>query len=61
MQSHESGSRRRIFEVKGYRLDDIATEFVPSFRLREDGMVQRASAIPSFVRVTNVEDHFHAR
>jgi len=49
-----------LVKVDGYRLENIGTEFLPIFRLGEDGMTQRMGAVTLLFRVSNFENWLHA-
>lgn len=60
VQLHQPGMHRAVFEVYGYRLQDVLTKLFPGLCFGEDAVAKSPRAIATFLGVANFEDQLHA-
>ena len=56
MQLRKPGTRRSIFKVHSYGLENVATELFPSLSFCEDRVSKRTGAVATLFRIADFKD-----
>lgn len=59
MQLHDPGFHGAVFEVQRDGLKHPIAQFIPRIGFGKDGVPERASAITTLLRITDLKDEFH--